>query len=98
MIKPKQPTKKPTMKSEWTADYEGSKIKVTNSWFSGEKLFVNNELQDEQLNFITPSQMTGKLTTKNGEKLDIKTNLSGFFYVSCRLFINNKKVELQQTK
>jgi hypothetical protein len=54
------------MKSEWIAiTYEGSEIKVTNGWFTGEKLFIN-ELQDEQLNFITPSQMTGKLKTKMG--------------------------------
>ncbi|SEA43573.1 hypothetical protein SAMN05443667_104203 [Flavobacterium gillisiae] len=86
------------MKSEWIATYEGSEIKVTNGWFTGEKLFINNELQDEQLNFITPSQMTGKLKTKNGAELNIKTNLSGFFSVSCRLFVDNKKVELQQTK
>jgi hypothetical protein len=86
------------MKSEWIATYEGSEIKVTNGWFTGEKLFINNELQDEQLNFITPSQMTGKLKTKNGTELNIKTNLSGFFSVSCRLFVDNKKVELQQTK
>jgi hypothetical protein len=46
--------------------YEGSEIKVTNGWFYWRKLFINNELQDEQLNFITPSQMTGKLKTKMG--------------------------------
>lgn len=86
------------MKSEWTIKYDDNEIKVTNSWFGGEKLFVNNELQDEQLNFITPSKMTGSLIDKNGIKLNIKTNISGFFTVSCRLFIDNKKVELQQTK
>jgi hypothetical protein len=32
------------MKSEWIATYEGSEIKVTNGWFTGEKLFVNNQL------------------------------------------------------
>jgi hypothetical protein len=86
------------MKSEWTLKYDDNEIKVTNSWFGGEKLFVNNELQDEQLNFITPSKMTGSLVDKNGKKLNIKTNISGFFTVSCRLFIDHKKVELQQTK
>jgi hypothetical protein len=35
------------MKSEWILKYDDNEIKVTNSWFSGEKLFVNNELQDE---------------------------------------------------
>lgn len=86
------------MKSEWIADYDENVIKVTNSWFSGEKLFVNNELQDEQLSFITPSNMIGCLIDNNGMKLNIKTNISGFFTVSCRLFIDNKKVELKQTK
>ena len=59
---------------------------------------MNNELQDEQLSFITPSNLTGNLINKQGEKLNIKTNISGFFTVSCRLFIDNKKVELKQTE
>ena len=86
------------MKSEWIAKYEETEIKITNNWFSGEKLYVNNELQDEQLSFITPSNMTGNLFNKQGEKLNIKTNISGLFSVSCRLFIDNRKVELKQTK
>ncbi|WP_426064691.1 hypothetical protein [Flavobacterium sp. DSP2-3-1] len=86
------------MKSEWIAKYEETVIKITNNWFSGENLYVNNELQDEQLNFITPSNLSGNLINKEGQKLDIKTNISGFFTVSCRLFIDNKKVELKQTK
>lgn len=85
------------MKSEWTTNYEDNEIKITNNWFSGEKLFVNNDLQDEQLNFITPSNMTGSLIDKNGNKLHVKTNISGFLSVSCRLFIDNKKITLQQT-
>ncbi len=86
------------MKSEWIANYEDEEIKITNNWFTGEKLYINNELQDEQLNFITPSTMTGILTTKKGYKLPVKTNVSGFFKVSCRLFVNNKKIELKQVK
>ncbi|MFV8354523.1 hypothetical protein ACNQGB_00985 [Flavobacterium sp. XS1P32] len=86
------------MKSEWIAKYEETEIKITNNWFSGEKLYVNNELQDEQLSFITPSNMTGNLINNKGEKLNIKTNISGFFSVSCRLFIDNRKVALKQTK
>ncbi|WP_369753484.1 hypothetical protein [Flavobacterium sp. WC2409] len=86
------------MKSEWIANYENEEIKITNNWFTGEKLFINNELQDEQLNFITPSTMTGILTTKKGEKFSVKTNLSGFFKVRCRLFVDNKKIALKQIK
>ena len=86
------------MKSEWIAKYEGNEIKITNNWFSGEKLFVNDELQDEQLNFITPSNMSGAIIKSNGEKLSIKANISGFLTTSCRLFVDNKKIELKQTK
>lgn len=84
------------MKSEWIAKYEDNDIKIVNNWFTGEKLFVNNELQDEQLNFITPSKMTGNILNIKGEKLNIKANISGFFTVSCRLFVDNKKIDLQQ--
>jgi hypothetical protein len=41
--------------------------------------------------------MTGSLIDKSGNKLDVKTNISGLFSVSCRLFIDNKKITLQQT-
>jgi len=85
------------MNSEWIADYDGNKIRVTNSWITGEKLFVNDELQDEQLNF-TASNLTGNVRNINGEKVLIKTNISGFFTSNCRLFIDDKKIKLQQTK
>jgi hypothetical protein len=45
------------MKSEWIVKYDDNEIKVTNSWFSGEKPFVNNELQEEQLSFFHQNQL-----------------------------------------
>jgi len=86
------------MKSEWIAKYEETNIKITNHWFSGKKLHKDNKLQDEQLNFITPTNWSSYLNYKQGQNLNIKTNISGFFTVSGRLFIVNKKVELKQTK
>jgi hypothetical protein len=86
------------MKSEWIANYDDNLITITNNWFSGEKLFINETLQDEQLNFITTSKMSGILIDKNGDRLHVKTNISGFFKVSCRLFINHKKIDLKQVK
>ena len=86
------------MKSEWITKYEETNIKITNNWFSGEKLYINSELQNEQLNFITPTNWSSYLNYKQGQNLNIKTNISKFFTVSGRLFIENKKVELKQTK
>ncbi len=70
------------MKSEWIANYEGNEIKITNSWFHGEQLYVNKELQDEQINFMTPSNQTGSLVDTNENRLSIKANISGFTKVS----------------
>ena len=86
------------MKSEWIANYEGNEIKISNSWFHGERLYVNNELQDEQINYITPPILTGSLVDAKGNIVNIKANISGFFTVSCRLFVNHKKIKLKQTK
>lgn len=75
----------------WTANYEGNEIKITNSWIRGEKLFVNNKLQDEKLSFFS-SNLTGHLMSKNGEKQSIKVNLCGFFTIRCTLFVNDEKI------
>jgi hypothetical protein len=85
------------MKSIWIAKYDDNEIRVENSWFKGEKLFVNNELQDDRLSFIS-ANLTGQLKNSNGEKLNIKVNISGFFTVGCRLFVDNKPLNLIQTK
>ncbi len=85
------------MKSIWTADYDQNEIKIENSLFRGERLFVNGELQDERFNLFS-SDLTGHLQTKDGEKKTIKVNLGGFFKIGCRLFIDDKKIEVVQSK
>lgn len=37
------------MKSIWTANYENNEVKVENTWFNGERLYVNGNLQDEKV-------------------------------------------------
>jgi len=85
------------MKSIWIANYEGNEIKIENSWSRGEKLFVNNKLQDERLSFFS-SNLTGNLISKDGKKMPIKVNLGGYFTVGCRLFIDDEKVEVTKMK
>ena len=85
------------MKSIWIAKYEDTEIRVENSWFKGEKLFVNNELQDDRLNFIS-AHLTGHLKNAKGEKLNIKASIFGFFTVGCRLFVDDKPLKLIQTR
>lgn len=88
------------MKSNWKALYEGQEIRVENSWRKGEKLFVNNQLQDEQCHFMTTEniRLTGHLINTKGEREEIKVNMfTDFFSVKCTLFINDKKIALEKS-
>ena len=49
------------MKSIWEATVGNDVIRIENNWFSGEKLFVNNQLQDFQVNYFNPPILTGHI-------------------------------------
>ena len=83
------------MKTIWKANYANNEIKVINDWFNGEKLFVNGKLQDEKLNFFT-SDLSGHLSNEKGITENIKVNLSGWFSIGCRLFVNDTKITMQK--
>lgn len=86
------------MKSIWKAIYGNNEIRVENSWFSGEALYVNSQLQDKTLNLLSAPKLTGHIL-ENGQKLSVKANLySGFLSVKCNLFIDDKEVKLQKVK
>lgn len=85
------------MKSEWIANYENSEIRIVNSWLNGEKLFVNNEIQDERFG-VFGSDLTGHVINGKGERKNIKVNLGGLLAVSCRVFIDDKMMTLTKIK
>lgn len=83
------------MKSIWTTNFESNTIMVENTWFSGEKLYVNGQLQDFQKNYFSSPVLTGHVKSNEGEKLAIKANLVvNTFSIDCLLFIDDKQVEL----
>jgi len=79
------------MKTEWLIKYENSNIKVINTWFQGEKLFVNDKLQDERFG-IASSDLTGHIITAKGERKNIKVHLGGFYRIECSAFIDDEKI------
>lgn len=85
------------MKSEWIAKYENSEIRVVNTWLNREKLFVNNEIQDERFG-IFGSDLTGHVINEKEERKNIKVNLGGAFTISCRIFIDDKKMTVTKIK
>lgn len=78
------------MKS-WKFNYEGSEIEIMNGW-AGEKLIVNNVLQDEQIGMASRSRLNGSLKSGDGSSKPIKVSLGGWFTIGCIVFIDNKEV------
>ncbi|MEN8139022.1 MAG: hypothetical protein ABFR62_11390 [Bacteroidota bacterium] len=85
------------MKSEWLVKYEDSEIKIVNTWFHGEMLFVNNMLQDKRYG-LAGSNLSGHIINKEGKRENIKVNLGGSFKIDCNVFIDDNKVEVQKRK
>lgn len=83
------------MKTVWIAKYENSEIKVVNTWFKGEMLFVDNELQDKRFG-VFGSDLSGHVTAENGERKNIKVNIGGAFKISCSVFIDDKIMVLEK--
>ena len=87
------------MKSIWETTVENNVIRIENNWFSGEKLFVNDKLQDYQIIYFSAPILTGHLINSKDEKLNIKVNiLQEFFGVNCILFIDDEQVALKKIK
>lgn len=47
------------MKKTFETTYEGRSIVVENRWLDGEKLFIDGELQDENLGLSFRGNLTG---------------------------------------
>ena len=72
---------------KFEVDHGGNAIIVENR-ASGEKLFVNGELQDERVGLSLVARLFGQLPT--GE--NIKVSLGGIWTTQCRIFVDNKLV------
>lgn len=79
------------MKKTFETTYNGRHILVENRWFEGEKLFVDGELQDENLGLSFRGILNGKLKSMETEK-NIKVTLGGFFTIQCKVFIDHELI------
>lgn len=79
------------MKKTFDITHEGRHILVENRWFEGEKLFVDGELQDENLGLSFRGVLNGRLKSGDGMK-NIKVTVGGFFAIHCKVFIENELI------
>lgn len=53
------------MKKVFNVTYEGYHIQVVNTWFNGEKLYIDGKLQDENLGVALRATLRGILKKNN---------------------------------
>jgi len=87
------------MKKVFRATCDGHQIVVENKWFTGEKLYVNGELQDENVGLaFSRATLTGKLIMDHSEMKDIKVTVGGNLRVHCRVFVDNELIPSYKIK
>ncbi|PIC89346.1 hypothetical protein CSV71_10520 [Sporosarcina sp. P21c] len=86
------------MKKVFEAIYDDHRIQVENRWFTGEKLYVDGELQDENLGLAFRGTLHGKLRNDTNETKSIKVTMGGFFSIHCKIFIENQLISAYQIK
>ena len=77
------------MKKVFDATYEGHHIQGVNTWFNGEKLYIDGQLQDENLGVALRATLRGVLKNSDEITKNIKVSLGGFFSIKCKIFVDN---------
>ncbi|WNF23397.1 hypothetical protein [Mesobacillus jeotgali] len=81
------------MKKVFEVTYGGHHIQVENTWFSGEKLYVDGKLQDQNLGFaFDRATLNGVIRNNQGEDQIIKVSLGGAITVECRIFVDHELI------
>jgi hypothetical protein len=77
----------------WQITHKGHSIRVENGWFSGERLIVDGELQDEHKGFAERSQLSGRIKSGDGAGESIRVSLGGWFLVNCQIFVDDRLIQ-----
>ena len=86
------------MKKAFEAIYDGHRIRVENRWFAGEKLYVDGELQDENIGLALRATLYGNLKVNNNESKKIKVTIGGSLRIHCKIFVDNILVPSYRVK
>lgn len=77
------------MKKVFEATYENHQIQIENRWFTGEKLYIDGELQDENLGLSFRGTLHGLIRNKENESKSVKVTLGGVFSTHCKVFVDH---------
>ena len=77
----------------WQITHKGHSIRVENGWFSGERLIVDGEVQDEHKGFAERSQLSGRIKNGEGAGEGIRVSLGGWFVINCQIFVDDQLIQ-----
>lgn len=77
----------------WHLTYKDHSIRVENGWFSGERLIVDGELQDERKGFGFRSQLSGRIKSGAGAGEPIRVSLGGWWVIHCQIFVDDRLIQ-----
>ena len=77
--------------ASWSTHYKGHTIHVENS-ISRERLFVDDELQDELFGFGVRSRLHGRIRDGESAGEEVNVSLGGFWSAVCRIFVDNRLI------
>lgn len=75
----------------WEVAIGETKIRVTNELFR-ERLFVDDQLQDEFVGIRFSAYLTGSMRRSTKEHRQIKVSLGGMWGMHCRIFVDDTLV------
>jgi len=77
--------------NKWDVYYKGHTVRVENS-SAQQRLFVDDELQDELYGFGFRSRMYGKIREGDAAGESVMASLGGFWQGICRVFVDHRLV------
>ena len=75
----------------WSTHYKGHTIRVENSG-SNERLFVDDELQDEFFGFGVRRRLHGRIRDGEAAGEEVNVSLGGWWGALCRIFVDNRLI------
>lgn len=84
------------MRTLWKGNYLGNEIVVLNTWFRGERVYVNNKLQGLSYGWFGQSKLKFELPNQSG-KVTVRVKLiAGFLKVKCYVFADGNEVSMKE--
>jgi hypothetical protein len=83
------------MPKEWIAMHNGCKIRVTNAWTGGAKLYVDGDCRDESQSLFASSSsptLSARVTLASGESFLVEVYTKALVTVKAKICVNGTQV------